>query len=103
MRFGGRINVARSLPLRFASSLMAQKTALVTGASRGAVATDITGGLEEKGGRLILREEHGLTPIRRWGQPGDIAGVGRAIAKDRFPYSTGAVIDVDGGYPLHRL
>jgi 3-oxoacyl-[acyl-carrier protein] reductase len=27
----------------------------------------------------------------------------RAIAEDRFPFSTGAVFDVDGGFHLHRL
>ena len=27
----------------------------------------------------------------------------RAIAEDRFPFSTGACFDVDGGFHLHRL
>ena len=39
----------------------------------------------------------------RWGKPEDIGRAVRAIAEDRFPFSTGAVFDVDGGFHLHRL
>ena len=59
--------------------------------------------MKEKYDQLILREERGLTPIRRWGKPEDIGRAVRAIAEDRFPFSTGAVFDVDGGFHLHRL
>jgi NAD(P)-dependent dehydrogenase (short-subunit alcohol dehydrogenase family) len=67
----------------------------------GIIATDMTGGVKEKYDKLIL--EQGITPIRRWGQPQDIGLAVRAIAEDRFPFSTGAVFDVDGGFHLHRL
>lgn len=67
----------------------------------GVIATDMTGGVKEKYDKLIL--EQGITPIRRWGQPADIGRAVRAIAEDRFPFSTGAVFDVDGGFHLHRL
>lgn len=67
----------------------------------GIIATDMTGGVKEKYDRLIL--EQGITPIRRWGQPEDVGRAVRAIAEGRFPFSTGAVFDVDGGYHLHRL
>jgi len=67
----------------------------------GVIATDMTSGVKEKYDRLIL--EQGITPIRRWGTPEDIGRAVRAIAEDRFPFSTGAVFDVDGGYHLHRL
>jgi NAD(P)-dependent dehydrogenase (short-subunit alcohol dehydrogenase family) len=67
----------------------------------GVIATDMTGGAKEKYDKLIL--EQGLTPIRRWGQPEDVGRAVRAIAEDRFPFSTGAVFDVDGGFHLHRL
>ncbi len=45
----------------------------------------------------------GLTPLRRWGQPADIARAVAAIAEDLLPFSTGQVIDVDGGFHLRRL
>jgi NAD(P)-dependent dehydrogenase (short-subunit alcohol dehydrogenase family) len=67
----------------------------------GIVATDMTSGVKEKYDRLI--HEQGLTPIRRWGSPEDVGRAVRAIAEDRFPFSTGAVFDVDGGFHLQRL
>ncbi|BET68727.1 3-ketoacyl-ACP reductase [Opitutales bacterium ASA1] len=67
----------------------------------GVIATDMTSGVKEKYDKLIL--EQGITPIRRWGKPDDIGRAVRAIAEDRFPFSTGAVFDVDGGFHLHRL
>ena len=51
-------------------------------------------------GRLI---EQGLTPIRRWGRPQDIALAVAAIAEGMLPYSTGEVINVDGGFHLRRM
>ncbi len=67
----------------------------------GIVATDMTENVKEKYDRLILQE--GVTPIRRWGTPEDVGRAVRAIAEDRFPFSTGAVFDVDGGFHLRRL
>ncbi|RRJ97018.1 3-ketoacyl-ACP reductase [Opitutaceae bacterium TAV4] len=67
----------------------------------GIIATDMTGAVKEKYDKLILQD--GITPIRRWGTPEDIGRAVRAIAEDRFPFSTGAVFDVDGGFHLQRL
>jgi NAD(P)-dependent dehydrogenase (short-subunit alcohol dehydrogenase family) len=67
----------------------------------GIIATDMTDGVKAKYDALILGQ--GITPIRRWGRPEDVGRAVRAIAEDRFPFSTGAVFDVDGGYHLHRL
>ncbi len=47
--------------------------------------------------------EQGLTPIRRWGRPQDIARAVVAIAQELLPFSTGEVINVDGGFHLRRL
>jgi 3-oxoacyl-[acyl-carrier protein] reductase len=69
----------------------------------GVIATDMTGGVKAKYDKLIIEDERGITPIRRWGRPEDIGRAVRAIAEDRFPFSTGAVFDVDGGFHLHRL
>jgi 3-oxoacyl-[acyl-carrier protein] reductase len=49
------------------------------------------------------RISDGLSPIRRWGTPEDVGRAVAAIAEDRFPFSTGMVMDVDGGFHLHRL
>ena len=67
----------------------------------GIIQTDMTSKVKDKYDRLILEE--GLTPIRRWGQPSDLGKAVLAIAEDRFPFSTGEVINVDGGFHMHRL
>jgi 3-oxoacyl-[acyl-carrier protein] reductase len=69
----------------------------------GVIATDMTGGVKAKYDKLILEDERGITPIRRWGKPEDIGRAVRAIAEDRFPFSTGTAFDVDGGFHLQRL
>jgi 3-oxoacyl-[acyl-carrier protein] reductase len=45
----------------------------------------------------------GLVPMGRWGTAEDVGRVVAAIAADSLPYSTGAVIDVDGGLALRVL
>jgi len=45
----------------------------------------------------------GLTPTKRWGRPEDVAKAVGAIAEGRFDFSTGQVINVDGGFHLRRL
>ena len=66
----------------------------------GIMATDMTSAVSEKYDRLIAE---GLTPIRRWGQPDDVAKAVVALAEDYLPFSTGEVINVDGGFHFHRL
>jgi len=66
----------------------------------GIIATDMTGAVKEKYDKLIAE---GLTPIQRWGTPDDIGRAVGAIASDAFPFSTGEVINVDGGFHLRRL
>ena len=69
----------------------------------GVIATDMTGAVKEKYDKLILQDERGITPIRRWGKPEDIGRAVRAIAADAFPFTTGTAFDVDGGFHLQRL
>ncbi|MBN1994600.1 MAG: 3-ketoacyl-ACP reductase [Anaerolineae bacterium] len=66
----------------------------------GIIETDMTSGVKEKYDDLI---GGGLTPIRRWGRPDDIGRAVVAIAEGYLPFSTGEVINVDGGFHLHRL
>lgn len=66
----------------------------------GVIATDMTMAVKEKYDALI---KNGLTPIARWGSPDDVARAVLAIAQDAFPFSTGEVINVDGGFHLRRL
>lgn len=66
----------------------------------GITATDMTAGVKEKYDKLI---GEGLVPQGRWGRPEDVARVVEAIAGDLLSFSTGAVINVDGGLTLERL
>ncbi len=45
----------------------------------------------------------GMAPINRWGKPQEVALAVAAIARGDFPFSTGTVFDVDGGWHLRHL
>jgi NAD(P)-dependent dehydrogenase (short-subunit alcohol dehydrogenase family) len=45
----------------------------------------------------------GLAIQPRWGTPDDVGKVVAALARGDFPYSTGAVLMVDGGLTVQRL
>jgi len=66
----------------------------------GIIATDMTSVVKEKYDKLIAE---GLTPIRRWGLPGDIGKAVGAIADGKLDFSTGQAINVDGGFHLRHL
>ena len=45
----------------------------------------------------------GLTPIRRWGTPADVGRAVAALVTGAIPFSTGDVLNVDGGFHLRRF
>ena len=66
----------------------------------GLIETEMTQPVHETYDRKIAA---GITPIRRWGTPDDVGQAVKAIAAGAFPYSTGAIIEVDGGLSLRVL
>jgi 3-oxoacyl-[acyl-carrier protein] reductase len=66
----------------------------------GVIATDMTSVVKARYDALI---DGGLTPVKRWGEPDDVARAVLAIAQGYLPFSTGEVINVDGGFHLRRL
>jgi 3-oxoacyl-[acyl-carrier protein] reductase len=66
----------------------------------GVIESDMTGPVKAKYDALFAQ---GLAPINRWGQPGDVGRCIAAIALGHFPYSTGQVFHVDGGFHLRTL
>jgi 3-oxoacyl-[acyl-carrier protein] reductase len=66
----------------------------------GIIRTDMTAGVAEKYDRLIAQ---GVVPQGRWGNPDDVGRVVAALARGDAPYSTGAVVTVDGGLTIPRL
>jgi 3-oxoacyl-[acyl-carrier protein] reductase len=67
----------------------------------GIIQTDMTGPVKANYDELIFEKD--LTPIRRWGQTDDVAKAVVAIANGLLPFSTGEVINVDGGFHMRRL
>ena len=66
----------------------------------GIIRTDMTSAVQAKYDQKI---EEGDFPIRRWGMPDDVARAVVAIADGLLPYTTGQVINIDGGFHLRRL
>ena len=66
----------------------------------GIIQTDMTAGVLEKYNKLI---KDGLLPISRIGQPEDVAKPVLAIVNGLLPYSTGEIINADGGFHIRRL
>lgn len=66
----------------------------------GIIASDMTAPVQQKYDRLIAE---GLTPIRRWGRPEDVASAVSGLVSGKFAFSTGERINVDGGFHIRRL
>lgn len=66
----------------------------------GIIQTDMTAAVKEKYDKLIAE---GITPIKRWGYPEDIANAVSVFCSGKLPFSTGEILNVDGGFHIRRL
>ena len=66
----------------------------------GIIRTDMTAAVTEKYEKLIAE---GLLPIARMGTPEDVAGCVVAACSGKLDYTTGQVLNADGGFALRRL
>ncbi len=66
----------------------------------GIIETDMTAVVKDKYDALFAQ---GLCPIERWGQPEDVAQAAAVLCIGGLPYSTGEVLNVDGGFHIRRL
>lgn len=66
----------------------------------GVINTEMTSVVKDKYDALI---DGGLTPIKRWGQPEDVANAVSVLCSGMLAFSTGEVINVDGGFHIRRL
>ncbi|MFT4173326.1 MAG: 3-ketoacyl-ACP reductase [Rhodocyclaceae bacterium] len=66
----------------------------------GIINTDMTSVVKGKYDAMIA---DGLTPIKRWGQPEDVANAVSVVCSRLLGFSTGEVINVDGGFHIRRL
>ena len=87
--------VARCLALR-----LAEDGIPVFEIRPGVIRTDMTAPVAA---RYSQRIAEGLTPIRRWGEPEDVAKAIASLLTGALPFSTGDAFHVDGGLHLHRL
>ena len=66
----------------------------------GIISTDMTSVVRDNYDAMF---EQGVFPIKRWGQPEDVAKAVCAFCGDAFLYTTGGHIWVDGGFHIKRL
>lgn len=66
----------------------------------GIIRTGMTATVQAKYDALI---DGGLLPIKRWGEPEDVADAVYVLCSGVLPYVTGQSVDVDGGYHIRRL
>jgi len=66
----------------------------------GIIDTDMTKVVHEKYEKMIA---DGLLPIKRFGEPKDVAKMVLACASGLLDYSSGQVLNADGGFSLRRL
>jgi NAD(P)-dependent dehydrogenase (short-subunit alcohol dehydrogenase family) len=66
----------------------------------GIIMTDMTAGVKEKYDTMIAE---GILLQKRWGLPEDIAKCAAMMARGDIGYSTGQVVNVDGGFTVSRL
>jgi len=66
----------------------------------GIIETDMTSVVKEKYDKMFAE---GLALQRRWGSAEDVGKAAAALVRGDFPYSTGAVIMVEGGMTVNRL
>jgi NAD(P)-dependent dehydrogenase (short-subunit alcohol dehydrogenase family) len=79
---------------------LAQDGVLVYEVCPGIIASDMTAPVRQKYDGMIAK---GLTPIRRWGQPEDVASAVAMLVSGALAFSTGERINVDGGFHIRRL
>lgn len=90
---GGVAQLTKSLAIAWAA-----EGVRVNAIAPGWIATPLTAGLQDDPARsaAILSR----TPMRRWGEPGDLAGPALFLTTPMAGFMTGTVIPVDGGYAV---
>ena len=66
----------------------------------GIILTDMTSSVKQKYDKMI---REGLTLQFRWGLPEDVGKAALALTNGSLNYSTGAIINIDGGMSIQRL
>ncbi|MFM7181916.1 MAG: 3-ketoacyl-ACP reductase [Verrucomicrobiales bacterium] len=67
----------------------------------GIMETDMTSGVKEKYDAIIAGGQ--TVPMKRWGQPEDVGRAVRSFVSGDWPFTTGDVVYLDGGFHLPKL
>ena len=89
-----------SMVTKLFADRLAEYGIMVNEVRPGIIATDMTAGVKGKYDGLI---EGGLLPVKRWGEPEDVANAVWALCSGALPYVTGQSLDVDGGFHIRML
>lgn len=89
-----------SMYTKLFAARMAEYGVSVFEVSPGIIETDMTKCVKGKYENLI---DGGLTPVKRMGQPDDVASAVEAAASGKLDFCTGTVINADGGFSVRRL
>lgn len=89
-----------SMLTRLYADRLAREQIFVNEVRPGVIATDMTNTVKDRYDELIAE---GIFPIARWGTPEDVANAVSAFASDKFLYTTGNYLDIDGGFHIQRL
>lgn len=89
-----------SMAVQLWASRLAEENIQVYELKPGIMKTDMTSAVQTKYDKLI---DSGLVPQKRWGTPEDLGLSVASLMEGHFPFSTGTVIDVDGGFRIKRL
>lgn len=91
---------ALSMMSKLFASRLAQDDIHVFEVRPGIVRTEMTEPATATYDRLI---ENDGVPLKRWGEPDDVAATVATIALGRLPFATGEILNVGGGLHLHRV
>ncbi len=89
-----------SMAAQLWAARLAAEGVVVVEVRPGITATDMTAGVKEKYDRLIA---DGLVPQARWATPDDVGRVVAAVLRGELAFSTGSIVNVDGGLLIPRL
>jgi len=89
-----------SMATRLWAVRLAQENIPVYEIRPGIIMTDMTSVVKEKYDTMIA---DGILLQKRWGLPEDIAKTAAMMARGDIGYSTGQVVNVDGGFSISRL
>ena len=89
-----------SMMTKLFSDRLADDGIVVNEIRPGIIRTGMTEKVKDKYDTLI---EGGLLPMKRWGEPEDVAEAAYILCSGALPYVVGQSLDVDGGFHIARL